>query len=43
MKTTEFMEMLEKVHVGKFFAIVLAIYLFAASVALSVAWYVTRR
>jgi hypothetical protein len=43
MKTTEFIELLEKVHVGKFFAIILAICLLSGSIALGVAWYVTRR
>ena len=41
--STEILEMLEETGYGKFFAIMLAIGLGAASIALTIVWYVTRR
>jgi len=43
MKTTEFMDYLHEHSIGKVFAIFMAIGLFAAVVALSIVYVVTRR
>jgi len=43
MKSTEILDMIENTPVGKFFAIVFAIGFISVSVALTVAYYLTRR